>query len=582
MKRKETNKARLEAEYGKKTVKNGLKVRHWLEKSESILAEFGENSKEFNNVIQKGVLDFLKKPASGAFDSVSVVKDLQDKMIEKDGMNSVQRLEALREIFDYLSSLGFYLRDDLDYDAKEVAEKAQAYFDAAAEQGLFKDSNTTLKLSISFEGSLSFAIATPKRPEPPFEEWEGYDDFKNHLPPHFKGGLTKASVSTRVLLKLLLRVSTKRKEQDEDKILPDMMRELGSHGITEEDEGEYYTIRRAKETGTHLDRQTILNVIQESDEGSVIMAKDYSRLGRLNEKDRATLIDAVKSRGLHFISLEDISAYDRQVLGCIKGGEIDNGLLTGIFKAMAEDNFRIGLVKARNNWIKSQAGGKAGRIRTAKSIYAGLRDKFCGSGKKADTEKHDRVRELLNLGVGHTAIAKEVGYIVPHIKRLEIKFALENIEPHFHNRKSALFAAKEVGCSVEAATKSYKLLREQRIKDMIISGATNHKIMLDTFCDEEELSTLKDAVFLEKVEDVYLAFDLQVKPIANALGSSVSKVRPFVERLWADEIKGRHKSSGGSVTLEEVRIIEHLPEECSDCFISSVLELANENKKRKK
>ena len=172
-------------------------------------------------------------------------------------------------------------------------------------------------------------------------------------------------------IRIYVRASTK--EQDAERALDDLRAfavNLG-HDATEYIENH---------TGTKLERPQLNKLLNESEQGDILLVESVDRLSRLTQHDFEILKQRIKDKGLRLI-VQDlptthavINATD-EITGAVLS--VVNNMLIDLLATMARlDN------EKRRERIK-QGLERAG---------------YKPTGKKADAKKHDRIKELAALG----------------------------------------------------------------------------------------------------------------------------------------------------------------------------------------
>lgn len=172
-------------------------------------------------------------------------------------------------------------------------------------------------------------------------------------------------------VRIYVRASTK--EQDAERALDDLV-------MFSKDYGDSYIAYVENHTGTKLNRPKLNKLLEESNDGDVLLVESVDRLSRLTQDDFSTLKQRIKDKGLRLVvhdlptthvipkPTEDIAG---QVLKVI------NDMLIDLLATMARlDNDK------RKERIKQGL---------ARSGYK-------PSGKKANEEKHKRILELAASG----------------------------------------------------------------------------------------------------------------------------------------------------------------------------------------
>ena len=199
-------------------------------------------------------------------------------------------------------------------------------------------------------------------------------------------------------VRIYVRASTK--DQDAERAL-DSLKEFAStiNGVTVE-----YV---ENESGTKLDRPVLNKLLADAENGDTLLVESVDRLSRLKQDEFEVLKGRIKEKGLKLVVADLPTTHvllntDDTITSSILN--LVNNLLIDLLATMARlDNEK--------------------RI---ERIKQGLeRSGYKPSGKKADTAKHDRIRELSNKGLTKEEIAKAVECGVATVYRV-----LKNIEKY--------------------------------------------------------------------------------------------------------------------------------------------------------
>jgi DNA invertase Pin-like site-specific DNA recombinase len=162
--------------------------------------------------------------------------------------------------------------------------------------------------------------------------------------------------------------------------------------------GEYITYIE-NESGTKLNRPILNRLLDESEQGDILLVESVDRLSRLTQDDFDTLKQKIKAKGLKLI-IHDLPTTHVNTADNMTGEILNviNSMLIDLLATMARlDN------EKRKERIKQ-----------------GLeRSGYKPTGKKADTKKHDRIKQLLANGdMTKEEIAKAVGVGVATVYRV--------------------------------------------------------------------------------------------------------------------------------------------------------------------
>jgi DNA invertase Pin-like site-specific DNA recombinase len=193
------------------------------------------------------------------------------------------------------------------------------------------------------------------------------------------------------MIRIYVRASTK--EQDAERAL-DSLKEFAS---TIKDNSKAYI---ENESGTKLDRPILNRLLEEAENGDTLLVESVDRLSRLKQDKFEVLKGRIKEKGLKLVVADLPTTHvllntDDTITSSILN--LVNNLLIDLLATMARlDNEK--------------------RI---ERIKQGLeRSGYKPNGKKADTEKHDRIKELANIGLTKEEIAKAVGCGVATVYRV--------------------------------------------------------------------------------------------------------------------------------------------------------------------
>ena len=192
-------------------------------------------------------------------------------------------------------------------------------------------------------------------------------------------------------VRIYVRASTK--DQDAERAL-DSLKEFAS--IIHDNVKEYVE----NESGTKLDRPILNRLLDKAENGDTLLVESVDRLSRLKQDEFEVLKGRIKEKGLKLVVADLPTTHvllntDDTITSSILN--LVNNLLIDLLATMARlDNEK--------------------RI---ERIKQGLeRSGYKPTGKKADTDKHDRIRELNNKGLTKEEIGKAVGCGVATVYRV--------------------------------------------------------------------------------------------------------------------------------------------------------------------
>lgn len=178
--------------------------------------------------------------------------------------------------------------------------------------------------------------------------------------------------------RIYVRASTK--DQSAERALDDLINFA-------KDYSEIYVSYIENFSGTKLDRPALAQLLEEAQQGDILLVESVDRLSRLSQDDFSILKQRIKDKGLRLV-VADLPTTHAQQNGMT--GEIlrvINDMLIDLLATMA---------KLDNDKRKER-------------IKQGLeRSGYKPTGKKADTAMHERIRELNNKSLTKEEIAKAV------------------------------------------------------------------------------------------------------------------------------------------------------------------------------
>ena len=191
--------------------------------------------------------------------------------------------------------------------------------------------------------------------------------------------------------RIYVRASTK--DQDAERALDDL-REFAKS--IKGDVNEYIE----NESGTKLDRPVLNKLLDDSENGDTLLVESVDRLSRLSQSDFDVLKGRIKEKGLKLV-VADLPTTHMLISSAdtITGSILNlvNNMLIDLLATMA----RLDNDKRRER------------------IKQGLeRSGYKSTGKKADTAKHARIKELNAKGLTKEEIAKAVNCGVATVYRV--------------------------------------------------------------------------------------------------------------------------------------------------------------------
>jgi DNA invertase Pin-like site-specific DNA recombinase len=177
-------------------------------------------------------------------------------------------------------------------------------------------------------------------------------------------------------VRIYVRASTK--DQDAERALDDLVMFSKGYSDTQQAYVENFS-------GTKLDRPVLNRLLDEAEQGDILLVESVDRLSRLSQDDFSTLKQRIKDKGLRLV-VADLPTTHAQQDGMT--GEIMrviNDMLIDLLATMA----------------------KLDNDKRRERIKQGLeRSGYKPTGKKANTVKHDRIRELNAKGLPKEEIAR--------------------------------------------------------------------------------------------------------------------------------------------------------------------------------
>ncbi|MDA0713478.1 MAG: recombinase family protein [Proteobacteria bacterium] len=193
-------------------------------------------------------------------------------------------------------------------------------------------------------------------------------------------------------VRIYVRASTK--EQDAERALSDLI-EFSKSYSTE------YVAYIENESGTKLNRPVLNRLLDEAKPDDILLVESVDRLSRLNQSDFETLKQQIKGKGMRLIVAD---------------------LPTTHVQMNASDSITSSVLELINNMLIDLLATMA-RLDNEKRkerIIQGLkRSGYKPTGKKANTAKHTRIKQLLEAGnMTKEEIAKAVGCGVATVYRV--------------------------------------------------------------------------------------------------------------------------------------------------------------------
>lgn len=177
-------------------------------------------------------------------------------------------------------------------------------------------------------------------------------------------------------VRIYVRASTK--DQDAERALNDLVTFSKGYSNTHIAYVENYS-------GTKLDRPELNRLLDEADQGDILLVESVDRLSRLSQDDFSTLKQRIKDKGLRLVVADLPTTHAQQ-----------DGMTGDILRVV--NNMLIDLLATM---------AKLDNDKRRERIKQGLeRSGYVPTGKKADTAKHDKIKELNAKGLTKEEIAK--------------------------------------------------------------------------------------------------------------------------------------------------------------------------------
>lgn len=169
-------------------------------------------------------------------------------------------------------------------------------------------------------------------------------------------------------VRIYVRASTK--DQDAERALSDLIDFSNEYGSE-------YVEYVENESGTKLNRPILTRLLNESKQGDILLVESVDRLSRLEQSDFEILKQQIKGKGLRLVVADLPTTH---VINSGMTGEILNVINSMLIDLLAT------MAKLDNDKRKER-------------IKQGLaRSGYVPTGKKANTAKHDRIKQLLEAG----------------------------------------------------------------------------------------------------------------------------------------------------------------------------------------
>ncbi|OTG67727.1 resolvase [Acinetobacter sp. ANC 4218] len=193
--------------------------------------------------------------------------------------------------------------------------------------------------------------------------------------------------------RIYVRASTK--DQDAERALKDLQDFAIQYGADTAVYIENYT-------GTKLERPILNKLLTESEQGDILLVESVDRLSRLTQADFKKLKDRIQAKGLRLIVADLPTTH-------VTSSDTMTGELMNVINSMLID---LLATMARLDNEKRRERIKQGLERSG----------YKPTGKKANTVKHARIKQLLDTGnMTKEEIAKAVGVGVATVYRVNVR-----------------------------------------------------------------------------------------------------------------------------------------------------------------
>ena len=194
-----------------------------------------------------------------------------------------------------------------------------------------------------------------------------------------------------MITRIYVRASTK--DQDAERALDDLREFTKSmhNNVSEYIENE---------SGTKLDRPVLNQLLDESNNGDILLVESVDRLSRLTQSDFDVLKGRIKEKGLRLVVAD---------------------LPTTHMLINSNDNITSSILNLINNMLIDLLATmeRLDNDKRRERIKQGLeKSGYKTTEKKADTGKHDRIKKLNQKGLTKEEIAKAVGCGIATVYRV--------------------------------------------------------------------------------------------------------------------------------------------------------------------
>lgn len=189
-------------------------------------------------------------------------------------------------------------------------------------------------------------------------------------------------------VRIYVRASTK--DQDAERALDDLVKFA-------KDYSETYVSYIENFSGTKLDRPALTQLLDEAQQGDILVVEAVDRLSRLSQDDFAILKQRIKDKGLRLIVADLPTTHTKQQGMTGEIMRVINDMLIDLLATMA----------------------KLDNDKRRERIKQGLeRSGYKPTGKKANAANHKDIKELAAKGLTKEQVAKAVGVGVATVYRV--------------------------------------------------------------------------------------------------------------------------------------------------------------------
>jgi DNA invertase Pin-like site-specific DNA recombinase len=188
--------------------------------------------------------------------------------------------------------------------------------------------------------------------------------------------------------RIYVRASTK--DQSAERALDDLINFA-------KDYSEIYVSYIENFSGTKLDRPVLTKLLDEAQQGDMLLVESVDRLSRLSQDDFSILKQRIKDKGLRLVVADLPTTHAQQ-----------NGMTGEILRVINDMLIDLLATMAKLDNDKRKERIKQGLARSG----------YQPKGKKADIAKHDRIKALNSKNLTKEEIAKAVGCGVATVYRV--------------------------------------------------------------------------------------------------------------------------------------------------------------------